>query len=173
MSTYSSQLLQEQFKSAHDWLMNTIGEADESQLHWQADGLPSPIGAQLMHVLLVEDFFVGALSGNGPLMMGDFAGKTGASEMPPQSGPWDEWGKSVQVDLAAARDYADAVFKATDAYVGSLDDEAVAEKITLEAVGIEDRTRGNILSILILNCFTHAGEISALKGLQGEKGYPF
>ena len=169
----AAKILQNQFKSAHDWLSGTIGEANNEQLHWQPEGLPSPIGAQYLHVLLVEDFFVSTLSGQQPLMMTDFAGKVGASEMPPMGGPWNEWGKNSTFDLAVAQAYSQAVFARTDDYVGSLSDDDLLEEVDLSAAGAGTQTRAAALSLLLLNSFSHTGEVSALKGLQGEKGYPF
>ena len=174
MSGIGSQILLGQFKNSHDWFKNTVGDAITSdQLHWKPDGKPVPIGAHFIHVVVTEDFFVNTLRGQQPLMAGEYAGKIGASEMPPQGGPWDEWARSVQVDLDQARAYADAVFSATEDYLAEVSDEELAEELDLSSVGFGTMPRHGALSILILNNFSHTGEISVIKGLQGLQGYPF
>jgi hypothetical protein len=64
------------------------------------------------------------------------------------------------------------VYAATDAYVASLDDEALAKPLDLSMVGLGMQTMGYLLGGLVLNTHLHTGEISAIKGFQGLKGYP-
>ncbi len=169
----SRKLLNNQFKSVHDWLEGMVGEANNDQLHWSPEGLPSPIGSQYLHTVTVEDYVVHALQRSEPLMASTFAGKTGASELP-QPGDWREWGEAVQVDLAQAREYAQAVYAATNAYIDSLSDEALFVEHNLTSAGLGEKdTIANAMSIILLNTYSHTGEISALKGLQGNKDYPF
>ena len=169
MSNTAAQLLVSQFDSAHNWVLGTIGEIRGEQAHWQPDGLTSPIGAQFIHIVTTEDVFVGLLNGTAPLLSST---PTGASDMPPR-GDWREWASTVQIDMDAARAYAAAVFQVTTGYLNSISDADVATEIDLTEQGFGKSSLGEILSVLLLNAFSHAGEISALKGLQGEKGYPF
>lgn len=167
----AASMLQAQFKSAHDWVKGTMGSPTADQLHYNPDGKPVPIGAQFVHVVTTEDFFINMMQGKDPLMATDFAGNIGVSEMPPQ-GDWSAWAGSVQVDMDKAMAYAEAVFSATEAYVGGLSDDQLSEVLDLSGMGFGTPPRHGALSILLLNTFSHAGEISVIKGLQGLKGYP-
>lgn len=165
-------ILQAQFKQSHDWFKGTISESiTEEQVHYQPAGKPVPIGAQFIHVVTTEDFLVHLAQGKDPLMATDYAGKIGVSDMPPQ-GDWAEWAKSVKVDTAQALAYADAVFSSNEAFIGSLDDATLESEIDLSAVGFGKMPVYAALSILLLNTYSHAGEISVIKGLQGLTGYP-
>ncbi len=168
MSNPAAELLVAQFQSAHDWVNGTVGDVNNDQAHWKPDGLPSPIGAQFIHIVTSEDVFVNMLKGTAPLFSNT---PTGASEMPPQ-GDWREWSNAVEVDMDAARKYSQAVFQATADYLASLSDADVSAEIDLTGQGFGKQSRGQVLSILLLNTYSHVGEISALKGLQGHKGYP-
>ncbi len=165
-------ILQAQFKQAHDWLKGTLSEAiTKEQVHYQPEGKPTPIGAQFIHVVTTEDFLINFAQGADPLMATDYAGKIGVSEMPPQ-GDWTEWSKSVEIDIAQTLAYADAVFAATEAFVGVLDDATLESEMDLSAVGFGKMPTHAALGLLLLNVYSHAGEISVIKGLQGLKGYP-
>ena len=106
-----------------------------------------------------------------------WAEKTGLSAPPPRpggNGSWDEWARSVKIDLAALRQYAQAVYAATDQFVASLDADALAKPLDLSALGIGQTTVGAfVCGIVLQHANHHCGEIACLKGLQGAKGYPF
>ena len=170
MSTYATGLLLGQFQSAHDWLEGTVGDITTEQAHWSPEGLPSPIAAQYLHVVVVEDGLIGALNGSGPLMTDAFADKVGASELPPP-GQWADWGRGVQVDMALARDYARGVYAATEVYLQNIEDDDLNTEVDLgETMGHQKLAYA--LNLLLRNPYSHTGEIAALKGLQGLKGYP-
>ena len=76
------------------------------------------------------------------------------------------------MDLPSFREYAKAVYAATDAYVAGLPDAALARKIDTGFIG--EQTVAFILSnIVAWHVAEHGGEIAALKGVQGLKGLPF
>jgi hypothetical protein len=78
------------------------------------------------------------------------------------------------MDLPAFNAYAQAVYASIDDYLASLDDEAMERMIDLSSIGMGERKSGFVLSMILLgDTFSHCGEISCLKGLQGLKGYPF
>jgi hypothetical protein len=65
------------------------------------------------------------------------------------------------------------VHAASNDYLASLKDEDLSRSIDLGALGIGKLTLGQLLTAGVLgNAWTHCGEISCLKGLQGLKGYP-
>jgi hypothetical protein len=180
--TRQVELLREQVKSAVRLLEGTMEGVSAAQAHWMPPGIANPIAANYAHVVLGQDGLVNArLKGGAPLAATSWAGKTGVSEMPPGPDPakpgfpdWSKWARQVRVDLAATRQYAQAVYAATDAYLASLTDEDLARPIDASAVGLgQIPLKQLLMGGVIGNALTHAGEISCLKGLQGGKGYPF
>jgi len=63
----------------------------------------------------------------------------------------------------------DAVAKATDDYLATLDDEALQQKTTVKPLG-EMPVRNAIGDMCLTHGFTHLGEIQHLRGLQGLRG---
>ncbi|MBI4595088.1 MAG: DinB family protein [Candidatus Tectomicrobia bacterium] len=178
----SISLLQEEIKAAHQLLEGTVGEVTIEQIHWHPAGTAIPLGASYAHVILSEDAIVnGILIGGTPLFAGEWKGKTGVSELPPMPNPnapglpdWREWSRRVKVELPTLRKYALAVYAASDAYLATLIDEDLRHPVSLAALGMGEATIEFMLINGVLgHAFTHCGEISCLKGLQGGRGYPF
>lgn len=146
----------------------------EAQLTHTApgDNAPAPIGAQAAHIITSLDGVVnGMIAQQQPLMAGSHAGKTGVSQMPePGVGFSREWSSSVQVDTGALHEYGSAVFESVDNVLAGMSDADLERQ--LEGAGDEPRSVGEMLGLMILNTYSHTGEISALKGLQGTQGYP-
>jgi hypothetical protein len=161
------------FQNAHGWLEGTVETLSAEQAAWVPTGSALPAGAHYAHVLASEDFLInGAIRGNAPIAMSTRQGNTGIGELPPP-GVWDDWARRVEVDLPAARQYAQDVYAATDAYFASATDDDLAREIDLSAFGFGMQTAEYVLNNLIVNAAAHCGEIACLKGLQGGKGYGF
>lgn len=78
------------------------------------------------------------------------------------------------MELPACRDYAQAVYAATNDYVASLTPNDLSREIDLSNVGLGQKPLSWCLNALVISHVNNvAGEISCLKGLQGAKGYPF
>lgn len=168
-----SGLLRSQYDMAHFWLEGTIEGMSAEQLHYRPDGLVLPAGANYAHAVVGEDELLSHMvAGRAPLCAGAWAGRVGLSEMPPP-GVWDEWARSVQIDLAALRAYAQAVYASTDSLLAGMTDADLARPLDLTAMGLGEQTVGFLFSLMLGNAFAHTGEISAVKGVQGLKGYPF
>jgi hypothetical protein len=171
MST-STDILRGYFTVGHNWFEGTMRGVDSDLAHWQPQGKVHPIGSQYIHVVTGEDFFVNTvIKGGAPLMASTYAGKAGFSEPPPM-GNRDDWTSRVKVDLDMARAYAQAVYAATDAYIASASDEELLRPIDLSTFGFGMQSVNFVLGLQILNVHNHCGEISAIKGLHGLKGYP-
>ena len=163
-------ILRTEYKRSFEWLEGTMAECSSELIHKQPDGLPHSIAAQVAHVVTGVDFLLlGAVAGQQPLIMGAFAEKSGVSE-PPPAGPMEEWAKRVQVDLKPFHEYAVAVFDALDTYLGGLSDDDLGRSVETP---FGTNTVAEWLGIMLLNTYSHTGEISCLKGLNGLKGYPF
>jgi len=169
MSSTVVEHIRESFQQAHWWLTGTMEGVTAEVAHYQPAGVAMPIGAEYVHVAVSEDYFVSLLQGRAPLMMSH---PTGANSPPPSDQPWIGWSRTVRVDLDQARAYHQTVYAQTDAFLQSLTDAELEQSFDASAVGLGVMTWGSLLSTLRLNVLCHAGEISAIKGLQGLKGYP-
>lgn len=125
------------------------------------DARAARAAARYAEALLCEDISVnGMLAGGRPLALSTWAGRTGASELPPLAGPvdWPAWGRRVELDLTRLRAYAAAVHAATDAYVARLPDGAVEPAFEC------------LLTALLLRSAAHRGEIVRLLEGDGRSG---
>jgi hypothetical protein len=168
--------LREAFDGSHQILEQTMADVTADQAGWSPPGIANPLGATYAHTVLSEDMMVnGMLKGSAPIMATSFAGKAGVSEPPPPPDKdYGEWARKVQVDLAAAREYAKAVYQNTSDYVGSLNESDLQRPLDLSAFQLGQQTVGWFLTnVLLWHVNAHCGEISCLKGLQGARGYPF
>ncbi|MFN8371583.1 MAG: DinB family protein [Anaerolineae bacterium] len=160
------------FKTANEHLEATVADVNDDVANWVPEKTVASIGAQYVHILTSMDAIVNALlKGGAPLMATTFAGKIGAAEAP-QLFTWGEWGRSSKVNLAQARAYAQAVYASIYDYLSGQTDESLAETVDLTGAGLGVMPRAVVLEIALRQPYVHAGEISALKGLQGMKGYP-
>ncbi|MSQ28498.1 MAG: DinB family protein [Dehalococcoidia bacterium] len=105
------------------------------------------------------------------------AGKSGLSSVPGGahgSPGWEQWIKSVQVDLPQLREYAKAVHAASDAFVAGLKPEDLDRPVDLAGFGLGVQTLNwAFYNFIIGHAAQHTGEISTVKGCQKLKGYPF
>jgi hypothetical protein len=160
------------FKTANDHLEATMADVTDAVANWVPAQTVATIGAQYVHLVTSEDVIVnGLLKGGAPLLATTFAGKIGAATAP-QLFTWGDWGRSTKVNIAEARAYAQAVYASVDAYVNAQTAESLGEIVDLSAAGLGAMPRAVVLEIALRQPYVHAGEISALKGLQGLKGYP-
>ena len=169
----AAELIRQQFEGAHQWLEATMQGVTPEQAHWHPPGVANPLGSTYAHTVIIQDFVTNGLIKGGPLVAATaFGGKIGLSEMPPAEGDvtaWDEWGRSVKVDLDTVREYGKAVQADTDKLFASLTDAEMNRQI--------DTPLGRQTVLFMINAaiwghtHDHTGEISCLKGLQGDKGY--
>ena len=165
--------LREQAQWAHFVFDGTTADVTPESAHALPSGAALSVAAAMAHAVFAEDNIIhGMLQGQAPLAMSSFTGKTGISD--PQMFNTPAWVRSVRLDLPMFREYAKATFAATDAYIASLKDTELGREIDLTQVGLGKQTVGWCLSSLIVGHMHNlVGEISAAKGLQGLKGYPF
>ncbi len=170
-------LLREQLRAAHEYLDETMADVTAEQAQWIPPGRATPLGANYLHLVQSEDMIInGALQQKGTLAETTWAGRIGADE-PMPTPPWEEedymaWSRRVQMDLPKLKEYAQAVYAASDEYIATLTPEDLNRSVDLSAMGMSPVTLAWVLSRYITG---HAdnicGEASALKGLQGAKGY--
>lgn len=163
-------------EAAHRILNDTTADVPNDAVNRLPPGRANPIGSSYAHVALAEDTIVnGLLKGGAPLWAADWAGRTGTDRPMPMpgavQGDLGEWYHTVQVDLPACRQYAGAVFAASEEFIGSADDTTLAREV--------DTPFGRMplavmFSVLVIgHCNNLCGEIAAIKGTFGMRGYPF
>jgi hypothetical protein len=173
------QLLKDELKAAHDLFESTAADIKDEDLHKSSGGVAFPIGATYAHLVFSEDVILHSMiiGGNEPLYMTTFKDNTGASvPMPPMDENWEtanrEWSNSVQIDLAKMKEYTKAVFAKTTEYLNSLTDSDLEKEVDLGSWG-KKTVAEMFWGFMTAHANQLAGEISALKGVHGSKGYPF
>ncbi len=171
-------LIKEEIKNAHDMLESVVVDIKPADLNKDPGGKAFPPGSLYAHLVFSEDAIVnGMIQKKAPLFTGEWANKTGASSpMPAMDANWsannESWSKSVTIDLAALQAYAKAVYAATDAYVATLSETDMDTEIDMGDWG--KKKLGSLLAGFVIgHTYSLAGEISAIKGVHGSKGYPF
>ena len=167
------ELLRQQFQLARRAFEGTLADVTTEQLNWQPPGAALPIVAHCGHALSGQDINVNELvKGGAPLATTNWEGRTGFSELPPRGQPWGEWARRVQGDLPVLREYARAVFDATEELLKSIGAADLDRMVDPLVSRLGQRPVGVTLSLVIADALLHAGELSCLKGLRGAKGYP-
>lgn len=161
-------------KHVHEvWLEATLASVTPEMAAWQPPGRVVPLGALYAHVVFSEDaLLAGFVAGRQPLMATEFAGRSGFAS-PPPIGKWDEWARSIVIDLDALRAYAQAVYAQTDAIVDGLSDADLDRMVDLTHAGMATMPVRALMMVLVAHGAAHAGEISSIKGLQDQRGYAF
>ena len=164
-------LLRAQYQQAHGILEQVIDDTSaEAMAHVEGGNLGS-ISAIYAHLVYDEDGMMRGAGREGTVWeSGGWSEKTGIGELSPMQ--TQEGAQSPQdYDLAAFREYAQAVYASTDAFLEGLSDDGLSEEI--DTFG-RKQPRGQYLGTVCLwHVTNHQGEISALKGVQGLKGLPF
>ena len=167
-------LLKQQIEMAHGIVEGTAADLTQEMCDNIPGGKAHPIGATYAHIVMSEDFIVNMIiRGSTPLAMSSHAGKTGASEPPPMpGGDTFAWANRVKVDMGQAREYAQAVYKNTLDYVDSLAPSELEREIDVPGFG-KNPLSYYVSIATIVHPSNHIGEVSAMKGILGARGYPF
>jgi hypothetical protein len=167
------ELLRQEFKGAHEVLEGTMDDVTNEVLNFTDTNKALSVSSAYAHVVSSEDSIL-----NGMILHKDPLAKdyqaAGMSIPMPMDMDWakhNEWVKSVKLDLPKFREYAQKVYQQTDDYLASLKDEDLDQKID-SPMG-EQTLAYMLANILLLHAAHLTGEISAAKGFQGKKGYPF
>jgi hypothetical protein len=162
----ASTLLNFQATMANDLLTQVFAPVTAAQGAWRLSGsTANTITPTVLHVYTSEDRLVSGVSGRQTLWeSGGWGARLGVD-------PANPWTMTPLDDLAPCRAYASAVRAATEALLPTLDADALGRAI---ATPRGPRPLGEALAFaLVLNKVIHLGEIAALLGCQGERGFPF
>lgn len=167
-------LIREQVKSSHELMESTISGVSDEVVHFNETNKALPVGAAYAHAVISEDVILSTMIlKTAPLSSDNL--RTGLSIPMTSFSEWDkyeEWVKSVKIDLPKLQSFAQEVYGATDKYLASLTDADLEKEI--DTGGMGKYTLSHLLTnFIILHNASLAGEVSAAKGFQGHKGYPF
>jgi hypothetical protein len=168
------ELLTQQLKDAHQVFLGTLEGITNDQANFQPQGKALSVAAVWIHVVESEDLFLSAIS-NQPTIESTMASQTGISQPQPTEN-WAEaypvWAKSVKADVDQLMQYTKTVFENSEKYIATLQPQDLDQTKDLGQMG--SATVLTIISgYMIGHCQSITGEISAIKGVQGLKGYPF
>jgi hypothetical protein len=159
------EFIQHMFAAGHHQIDTVMKDMTADQFNWVPTGTANPISATYIHSLNSEDFFVQAVLQGRPRLWEEncCAEKTGIMKTPGYGGGWDEF-KYMHIDIAPLLEYQQAVWAATDTYLAGLTPEELDRKVKFAG---GERSVADMLILSASHTLGHAGEISALKGLQG------
>lgn len=169
-------LLLNQYKEAHVVLKQVIDGISNEVLHKDPGGTANPVVTNYVHIIAGEDYVINVMLKNTETLASTiFKDNTGLNTPYPDMSDQEnyaKWMKTATVDMQKFGEYAMAVVKASENYIASLTPEDLTKEIDLKFIGKKDVAY--VLSIFVLwNIAAHTGEIAAIKGIQGLKGYPF
>jgi uncharacterized damage-inducible protein DinB len=165
------EIIRRQIAGARRLTDAVMQDTTEAQFNWLPPGMANSMKAALLHALASEDRYIQVLIQGKPRLWetGGWSAKIGLAVPPGRDGGWEEI-KAATVTIAPVLAYAAAVRAATDAYVATL----TAGELE-RAVQWMDQTR-QVADLLVMQAnhiASHAGEMAAIKGMQGVKGLPF
>jgi hypothetical protein len=160
--------LTQQIQTMHGILEAAIGDCPSEMFGRKLpDAKVNSIGAIYAHTIFGEDGLLhGLVRGGKPIYYtGGWAEKIGIDM--PQGGLEPDW--KPEFDIGLFRDYAKAVYQATDAYVSNISDGELAKVVDL-GFAPPMTVQSFLANVVVWHVATHQGEISALKGVQGVNG---
>jgi hypothetical protein len=155
-----------QFESAFGNIDLCMQGLDDSTYNWQPSGTCNPISKLHVHILSSLDYFTSSV------LQGD---RSKWPQVAEQVGlpvnPQEMWQADVQVPMAPLVEYGKDVRARVLAYIDSLSDAELDREQDTKILGV--KSVGWVLQFCGMHASSHAGEISAVKGMQGLKGLPF
>ena len=165
--------IHDQLSFVHDTLEQTIADLGPEGLSKNPlDATISNCGSIYAHSIFSEDAIIhGMIQGKAPIFHSQAWASKVNVQMPDNPEMDLAWGRSVKLDLPSFREYAKAVYAATDDFIHHVTDADLERKLTTP---LGESTVGFMLAnIVVTHPAMHLGEIAALKGVQGMKGLPF
>jgi hypothetical protein len=166
-------MMRDSIRSSARLLKDMTAGMTSEELHWNPPGTAHSVAATYAHAVLATDWQIHSLfEAETPRFASDWAGKTGVSA--PQPDQTLEWAQTVRLDMPVFQKYAETIFDETLAYCDNLSDEDLERPIDLSVMAAGEQSLGWCISVVVLGHLNQlAGEMAAVKGVQGLKGYPF
>jgi hypothetical protein len=158
-------LLRQQIALVESLIPQIAEQITPQRAAWRAEGsTTNPIGLTLLHMFQGEDAAVQEAQSRPPLFQfGNRVTRMGVETN-------DPWKATATPDLPALWEYGAAVAAATSAWLDTVSPAVLDEQIETPR---GPRPRAVRLSLsLVMHKMTHLGEVAALLGMQGIKGFP-
>jgi len=145
-------------------------DTTDEQFNWTPPGTVSAISAIFVHMLTVEDAYIQEALKEQPRLWDEQGWEEKIGSRAPWRGEnWDDL-KGKQLTVEAVAQFQEVVRAATDAYLDTVTAEELDRRV--DFLGRERRV-ADVLAMLVVHNLGHAGEIAALKGVQGAAGLSF
>jgi hypothetical protein len=169
------ELIQYALGNAFGILGQVVDDLTPEQADWVPPGIANPIGATYWHTIAsVDDIVHKWIRAEQPLRQVDGWQErvltTSAAE-PGEGSDYLAYMQAIRVDLAVLHAFTEAVAEAVQSWLASLTPGDLERK--LETPIGELSVEQVLETFVIWHINAHCGEIAALKGCQGVKGYPF
>jgi len=169
------EMLRYSLDNAFGILGQVTGDLTREQADWTPPGIANPIGATYWHAVSGVDEIVHKWGqGIEPLNLKDgWQERILAVDAPElaQSGDWFAYMQTIRVDLPQLHAYTETVCEAMRVWVGSLTPADLERQIKTP---VGELNLGQMLETFVVwHVNAHCGEIAALKGCQGARGYLF
>ncbi len=161
----------QQVAAAHRLSDTAISGVTQEQFNWVPEGPLNPIKSAYLHAVASEDSFIQKIiMGKASLWdSGNWSAQIGLEMPPGPRGGWEE-ARAATLAVSPVLAYAEAVCEATNTYLATLTEDELDRSISLWG---RESTVAVTLALLVTHLAGHAGEIAAVKGMQGVKGLPF
>ena len=139
---------------------------DEAQYNLDGPGTCNAAAKSHVHALTSFDFFVLNKAQGVDMIWPSFASKHG---LPPN--PMEIWGHGANISADDMKAYAEQIQKATLDYIATLSDADLDRQVDTQFFGMQNVAY--LLQLAAMHATGHAGDVAAVKGMQGLKGLPF
>lgn len=161
--------------NALDVFRQVVADLTQEQADWTPPGIANPIGATYWHAISsVDDCVHGWLQGGESLYRKDGWREKVLTMTAPEPGRGGDvlaYMQAIRVDVPTLHLYTQAVADAVQGWLATLRPEDLARE--LDAFGGKLKVGEILEKFAVWHVSAHCGEIAALKGCQGFKGYPF
>ena len=139
---------------------------DDAQYNLDGPGTCNAAAKSHVHALTSYDFFLISKAKGADMLWPAFAPQHG---LPPNS--TEIWGHGGAIAGAAINEFAEQIQKATLDYIATLNDADLDRQVDTQFFG--KQALAYVLQLAAMHCAGHAGDVAAVKGMQGLKGLPF
>lgn len=169
--TTIAEVFQEALRNQHGMIDRAVRDLTPEQLHWvPPDTTANHIGCTLWHYVRTEDNIVQfILQNRKPTVWieGGYFERFGLDRVAQGTGMSTEDAHALRLpSIDEWMPYQQAVWQATDAYLGSIDDAALEETVQVRPFG-ELKRRQALSNVCLTHGHGHFGEICVLRVLQG------
>jgi uncharacterized damage-inducible protein DinB len=164
----SKEFIHHQMAGVRKQVEGVLNGMTDEQFNWTPPGTGNSISSTYIHMLASEDRSI-QVTLQGKQRIWDVEGwaeKIGLQETPGVANAWEP-AKGKSLTLSCLSGYEQAVRAATEVYLAQLTSQELDRKITVNG---RERLVADVISGTALHIMLHAGEIAALKGMQGIKG---